>query len=137
MSIGSLGIRKSVVVLAQALSILASSCSVAHAEDPREIAVSLIQLIANPTAFDRKRVLVVGYMTLDFENQAIWLSELDAKHGITRNSLWLEVDNSVYANRARIHNRYGLVVGTFNARRRGHLDLSGGAIENISRLEPN
>jgi hypothetical protein len=112
-------------------------CSVAHADDPLEIAVSLIQLIANPTAFDGKRVLVKGYITLEFENQAIWLSELDAKHIITRNSLWLDVDDPVYANRARFHNRYGLVVGTFTARRHGHLSLFGGAIEKISRLEPN
>ncbi|HET8578787.1 MAG TPA: hypothetical protein VFO18_16945 [Methylomirabilota bacterium] len=128
--------RKWLVVFVHALSIVAL-CSVAHAEDPREIAVSLIQLIANPTAFDGKRVLVVGYLTVEFENEAIWLSELDAKHGITRNSLWLYVSDPVYANRARFHNRYGLVVGTFNAHRRGHLSLSGGAIENITRLEPH
>jgi hypothetical protein len=128
--------RRWVVVFVHALSFVAL-CSVTHGEDdPREIAVSLIQLVANPTAFDGKRVLVEGYVTLEFEHQAIWLSELDAKHIIPRNGLWLNVDNRVYANRARIHNRYGLVVGTFNARNRGHLDLFGGAIESITRLDP-
>jgi hypothetical protein len=126
-----------VLVLVQAFGIIA--CSVAHAEDPREIAVSIIQLIANPAAFDGKRVLVVGYLTLEFENHAIWLSELDARHIITRNSLWLDVDihGPFYANRAKLHNRYGLVVGTFNAGRRGHLGLFGAEIENITRLESN
>jgi hypothetical protein len=132
---GRLRLRKWIVALVQVLSVIAPG-SLVNAEDPLEIAVSLIQLTANPTAFDGKGVLVQGYVTLEFENQAIWLSELDAKHVITRNSLWLDVDNPVYANRAKIHNRYGLVVGTFNARRRGHLGLFAGAIENITRLDP-
>jgi hypothetical protein len=102
-----------------------------RAQDPREMLVSLIQLIANPTAFDQKRVLVMGYVTLEFENQHIYLSEADAKHGITRNSLWLDVSDATYANRARFHQRYVLVEGTFNARRRGHLGLSSGEIRNI------
>jgi len=105
------------------------------AQDPREMLVSLIQLIANPTAFDQKRVLVKGYVMLDFENTTIYLSESDAAHRITRNSLWLYPSDSLYANRARFHRRYVLVEGTFNARRRGHLDLSSGAIDNIGRFE--
>ena len=97
--------------------------------------VSLIQVIANPTAFDQKRVLVMGYAVLKFESQHIYLNEADAKHGITRNSLWLEVSDQMYATRARFHERYVLVEGTFNARRRGHLGLSSGSLENIGRLE--
>ena len=85
----------------------------------------------------RHTVGAAGRLRPEKGSQAIWLSELDAKHIITRNSLWLDVDKAVYANRARIHNRYGLVVGTFNARRRGHLSLFGGAIETITRLEPH
>ncbi|MFZ1058039.1 MAG: hypothetical protein WAP47_02480 [Candidatus Rokuibacteriota bacterium] len=97
--------------------------------------VSLIQIIANPTAFDQRRVLVEGYVVLEFEHQAIYLSEADAKHTITRNGLWLDVNERVYAARARFHGRYALVEGTFNARRRGHLGLSSGVIENIGRFE--
>jgi hypothetical protein len=132
---GRFRLSKWIAALLQVLSVI-SPCSLVNAENPLEIAVSLIQLIANPTAFDGKRVLVKGYVTLEFEKQAIWLSELDAKHIITRNSIWLDVENPVYANRAKIHTRYALVVGTFNAGRRGHLGLSAGAIENITRLDP-
>lgn len=110
--------------------------SVALSQTVREMFVSIIQLIANPTAFDQKRVLVMGYAVLKFESQHIYLSETDAKHGITKNSLWLDVSDQLYAERARFDQRYVLVEGTFNARRRGHLGLSSGSLENIERLEP-
>jgi hypothetical protein len=129
-----ISLRKAIVAIIIAVSALAMFSST-RAQDPREMLVSLIQLIANPTAFDQKRVLVMGYVTLEFENQHIYLSEADAKHGITRNSLWLDVSDATYANRARFHQRYVLVEGTFNARRRGHLGLSSGEIRNIGRLD--
>src|SRR5260370_15030440 len=43
------------------------------AEDPLEMLVSLVQVIANPTKFDQKRVRVQGYVVLEFENQRIYL----------------------------------------------------------------
>jgi hypothetical protein len=105
------------------------------AQDPLEMLVSLIQLIANPTAFDQKRVVVIGYVRLQFEHQQMYLSEADAKHGVTRNGVWLDVSATLYAKRAEFDRRYLLVEGTFNARRRGHLGLSSGQIENIGRFE--
>jgi hypothetical protein len=97
--------------------------------------VSLIQIIANPRAFDQKRVAVKGYVVLEFEHQALYLSEADAKYVITSNGLWLDVNDAIYANRARFNRRYVLVEGTFNARLRGHLSLFTGRIENIGRFE--
>ncbi len=112
------------------------SSSTMFAQDPREMLVSLIQLIANPTAFDQKRILVKGFVVLEFESQHLYLSEADARHLVTRNSVWLDVSEAVYARRAEFNRRYILVEGTFNARRRGHLGLSSGEIENIGRFEP-
>src|SRR5262249_41892746 len=106
-----------------------------NAQLSREMLVSLIQLIANPTEFDQKRVVVKGYVVLEFEDKSLYLSEADAKHGITRNSVWLNVSDAIYSDRARFHQRYVLVEGTFISRRRGHLGLSSGEIENIGRFE--
>src|SRR5262245_41130308 len=61
------------------------------AQDPRQMLISLVQLIANPTVFDEKRVAVRGYVVLEFEHQVMYLSESDAKHLITRNGVWLDV----------------------------------------------
>ena len=65
----------------------------------------------------------------------MYLSEADAKHLITRNSVWLDVREAVYAKRTQFNRRYVLVEGTFNPRRCGHLGLSSGEIENIGRFE--
>jgi len=37
------------------------------AQDPRDNLVSLVQLIANPTMFGGKRVILKGYVLLEFE----------------------------------------------------------------------
>jgi hypothetical protein len=87
------------------LSALALSSST-RAQDPRDMWVSLIQIIANPTAFDQKRVAVKGYVVLEFEHQAVYLSEADAKHVITNNGLWLDVSDAIFSNRARFHRRW-------------------------------
>lgn len=126
---------RSPIALLIAVGLLSVSFLPALAQDPREMLVSLIQLIANPAEFDQRRVLVVGYVVLEFENKKMCLNESDAKHGITRNCMWLDVSDAVHANRAQFSRRYVLVEGTFNARSRGHLDLSGGQIENIKRFE--
>ncbi len=127
-------LKKGLAAIVIGLSAVVCSSST-FAQDPGQMTVSLIQLIATPREFDQKRVIVEGYVVLRFEGQAIYLSEADAKHTITRNGLWLEVSDATYANRARFHKRWALVEGTFNARNRGHLDLFSGAIEGISRLK--
>lgn len=127
-------LKKGIVAMVIGVSGVACSSSTL-AQDPGQMRVSLVQLIATPREFDQKRVIVEGYVVLRFEGQAIYLSEADAKDTITRNGLWLEVSDATYANRARFHKRWALVEGTFNARRRGHLDLFSGAIEGISRLK--
>ena len=126
--------EKRIVTIAIGLTALVFSSST-PAQDPLEMLVSLIQVIANPAAFDQKRIMVLGYAVLEFEHQAIYLNEADAKHGITRNGLWLDVNQAMYSNRARFHQRYVRVQGTFNAQRRGHLSLSSGTIENVTRFE--
>ena len=99
--------------------------------------VSLIQLIANPNAFDGQRVILYGYAILEFEHNAIYLTEPDAKRATTPNGLWLDLPmgSSIYQNRATFHGRYVLIEGAFNARRRGHGSLFSGTIENITRFE--
>lgn len=105
------------------------------AVDDRSIAVSLIQLIANPTIFNQKRFLVEGYVVLEFESEHLFLNELDARHGIMRNGVWLDVGDAIYAKRAEFHKRYVRVEGTFDAGRRGHGGLSSGEISQITRFE--
>jgi len=106
------------------------------AEDPRDTTVSLIQLIAAPATFDGKRISLVGYVVLDADHNAVYLSESDARYGIARNALWLDAPALGESARLRFHLQYVFIEGRFNARRRGYRELFGGTIEQIGRFEP-
>jgi hypothetical protein len=124
-----------IFIVALGFVVLCALSTSPHADPPRDTAVSLIQLIANAGAFDGKRVLVTGYVVLEFENTAVYLHESDATYGIARNGLWLDVPLGGDSHRTRFHQRYVLIEGTFNAHRRGHLGLFSGSIESIGRFE--
>jgi hypothetical protein len=124
-----------VLMLAVALVAMIALSATSRADVPREPTVSLIQLIANPASFDGKRVRLTGYVMLELENTAVYLHESDARYGITRNAVWLDVPLAGESGRLQFHQRYVFIEGIFSAERRGHRGLFGGALENIGRFE--
>lgn len=110
----------------------------ASAADDRPVAVSLIRLIADPAAFDGKRVQVFGYVRVEHEGTAVYLHRDDCEHMLTKNGLWLAANDAAPggSREAAVNDRYALVEGRFNAGMKGHLGLWSGSIEAISRLEP-
>ena len=100
--------------------------------------VSMINLIAAPDKFHNKTVILEGFLVLEFEGDAIYLSEEDAKHAISKNGIWLSID---YKNENKIleyykHNKsYVLVEGIFDAKSLGHGALFSGTLKEISRIE--
>ena len=106
---------------------------------PRQpLSVSMLQLIANPEAFDGKYVRVWGFVRIEFEGTAVYLHREDFEQSLMVNGLWLAVNDGVVggSKEEKINNRYGLIEGQFNARNRGHLGLWSGTIEKITRMEP-
>jgi hypothetical protein len=124
-----------VLIVSAAFGVALALSTSSHAEEPRDRAVSLIQLIASPASFDGKRVVVMGYAVLEAEQTAVYLHETDATYGITPNAVWLEALLGGESRRAQLHAQYVLIEGTFNARRRGHLGRFSGTLENIGRFE--
>jgi hypothetical protein len=124
-----------VLIFAVACAVLFALSTSSRADEPGDMAVSLVQLIANPASFDGKRVVLTGYVVLEVENTAVYLHESDATYAIARNGLWLDVPPGGESHRARFHQQYVLVEGTFNARRRGHLGRFSGTVENIGRFQ--
>ena len=121
---------------AVALVMVVALATSPRAEDPRDTTASLIQLIATPATFDGKRISLVGYVVLEADHNAVYLSESDARYGITRNAVWLDIPTVGESERLRFHQQYVFIEGRFNARRRGHRELFGGTIEQIGRFEP-
>lgn len=99
------------------------------------VAVSMINLIANPKDFDGKKVRLIGYVRLEFEGDSIYLHRDDARQGNTKNGVWLDVDLP-QKQRTRVNNRYAIVEGVFSMEEQGHFGLWSGSIKNVSRLDP-
>lgn len=100
-----------------------------------EVNVSLIQLIANPAAFDGKNVSIGGYLTLrgEYEN-SLFLDENAYRSGMWANAIAVDLKSSKPAikERAKQQDRkYVLVAGRFKA---GPTAFSGGQLQEVYRL---
>lgn len=107
------------------------------AGQPTRNAVSLIALIANPTAFDAQHIQVLGFLRLEFEGDALYLDRESWRAGISRNGIWVDRPPSLSrAEALRLSNHYALLEGTFRAGDGGHMNQFSGALGDITRLEP-
>jgi hypothetical protein len=90
--------------------------------------VSMIQLVASPEKYDGKVVGVIGYLQLKFEDNELFLHEEDYKRSITKNAIWVGVGPKMrpYADQLNMH--CVLLVGTFDAKHEGHMEMESGSI---------
>ncbi len=102
------------------------------------LAVSLLQLIATPAAFDGKYVRVQGFVRIEHEGTAIYLHREDWEHMLTKNGLWLAASDAAPegSREAQVNNRYALIEGRFSANKKGHRGLWSGSLEEITRMQP-
>jgi hypothetical protein len=97
--------------------------------------VSLVQLIANSKDYDGKFVRVIGFVSLEFEGNGIYLHEEDYKHGISKNGLWIDATVDISKRKVEFDKKYVLLEGTFNAKETGHMGLWSGSIQQIKRFQ--
>lgn len=99
--------------------------------------VSIVELIANPTKFNGKRVRIIGYLNLEFEGNAIYLHHDDFIHSIYENGLWVDVAKGLRQTEPKCESKsYALIEGRFVAANRGHGGGWHGAIEDVTRCSP-
>jgi hypothetical protein len=104
-----------------------------------ETCPSLVQVLARPEYYHGKEIMVEGYLVVEFEGTAIYLSKDDADF-MTRNGFWVSFEkNTLDLSDAEIAKRFNCkyvrLQGTFDAGNSGHLGEWLGAIGNVSRLE--
>jgi hypothetical protein len=102
---------------------------------------SLVQVLSNPGRYDGREVVVQGFLTVEFEGTAIYLSEDDARFGVRRNGFYVSLKgNTLGLNEkeiaGRFDRRYVWLAGKFNKDNRGHMDAWQGTIGEVSQLEP-
>lgn len=95
--------------------------------------VSIVDLIANPQLFDDRKVLIVGYVHIEFEGRGIYLHRDDFRYGISRNALWLDGAGSV--DLSKCQDSYAYVRGTFKAGIGGHFGMFTGTLEQVAACQ--
>jgi hypothetical protein len=96
--------------------------------------VSLIQLLVDPEAFHGRSVRVAGYYIRGEEESALYLTQEDAKYGIVRNAVWIDLGRGFLAEHdvAGLTRKHVMLEGAFSKDRHGHLGLYQGTIENVT-----
>jgi hypothetical protein len=98
--------------------------------------VSMIQLIANPQAYDNKRVRITGYLHLEFEGDVIYLHREDFDYVLTKNALWVNIPKDMTKEQMKaVNNLYVICTGRFRAGMHGHMGMNSGELDDITRLE--
>lgn len=99
--------------------------------------VSLIQLIANPEHYNGKRVMVSGYLHLQFEGNAIYLSKTDYDMRFAKNGIWIGLNEYVRRNSqtSDFSDQYVRLIGIFNSKSKGHEGAWSGSIDDVYSIE--
>ncbi|MGI9101351.1 MAG: hypothetical protein ACR2IF_02800 [Terriglobales bacterium] len=100
--------------------------------------VSLMQLIVTPEKYDKKVVVVKGYVSLEFEDYGLYFSRDDYEHLTGSNGVWLDFEPGVLKDKTQIkelQGRYVLVEGVFDAKSFGHMGSFAGTLRRITRIQ--
>jgi hypothetical protein len=90
--------------------------------------VSIVNLLAAPERYNGRAVAVSGFVSLKFENEALYFHREDWQRGLTRNAVWLVMNPNLRSTTKRSDRRYAKVQGVFSSAQAGHGGLFGGAV---------
>ena len=103
--------------------------------------ISLINLIATPERYEKKKVVVSGWINLNLEDMTLCLAKVVPSG---KECVWIELeDGNMEAFKKRLsqwqqHDGKLVVVhGVFNKENQGHFGGSSGALEKIERITPS
>ena len=108
----------------------------AHGPNDRAYNVSLIRLIANPKAFDGRRLRLAGYLDHNGIDRAVglYVSELDGRNFIISNSVDLQLEESSVA---KLLGKYVILEGSYHAPIGPLADYANGYLDHVSKLRPS
>jgi len=108
--------------------------TLAKSEEPAD--VPLIRLIAVPEKYNGVLVRTIGFVRLEFEGKVMYPHRDDYEYSLVGNGVWININEKDLKQEASTYvMKYCLIVGTFDARDRGHMGLCSGSLNNIKRFE--
>ena len=94
---------------------------------------SLIRLIAAPQSMHGRELRTKGF--IDVERSAVFVSQVDAEHSLTKNGIWLDVPDFAAVLEANPQKyRYCSVEGEFDMHNLGPDNAYSGTLTNVTRI---
>lgn len=106
---------RTAMVVSLALPLVAGGQD-AGEQEPSAPPVSLVAVLANPDAFDGREITLVGYVSLGFEEEAIWLMPSDYENSLLASSVGIDGPRITSLSA----NGYAEVRGVFHKRAHSH-----------------
>ena len=78
---------------------------------------------------------VIGFLHMEFEGNAVFLSREDHEYGLSKNAIWLSMSKSDASEHQNANDSYAVVEGTFNADKKGHFSPFNGSIDEITLIK--
>jgi hypothetical protein len=104
---------------------------------PEAPTVPLVALLARPAEYDGRLVRVEGFLTLHFEESALYPDKEAYEGGLASSSVWVNTPSGMDRAKAyRTPARYAAVLGRFVAGERGHMGRHSGALEDVQLIAP-
>lgn len=136
--------KKRNVIVCVVLSVALCSCTSLKkqwsANRDQVLYVGLPQLLAHPERYHKKKICLDGYLVLDGEIQALFLTKEHADHMMGKSAIWIWIDPQLYgddhAKGAAFWKQYTEthvdVVGRFDKNDMGHFASYSGALWAVS-----
>jgi len=110
-------------------------------KDNDAVQLSIINLISSPKDYDKKRVIIKGYLSLEKENYGLYLTKDDLIYRNTKNSIFLLISNDMLSKlyREKMKGKYVVVLGEFeipkDERFKKAYSVFGGVLNNLENVE--
>ena len=97
--------------------------------------VSMISLIATPEKYQNKKITTLGYVSLGFEANGIYVHQEDVNQNLLINGLWLDSEKRGTFDVDKVQGKYCIIEATFRSDKKGHFGMWSGTLTEIKRLE--
>lgn len=116
------------------ISVVFLFLGVAHSAYAQALDVSIVQLLVNPDKYEGKPVRVMAYLSLELEENAIYLHREDFEKQLFSNGIGLVVTPQQYLTYKKLGRSYVIVEGVFSTAYRGHLETYVGSLHSVTSL---
>jgi hypothetical protein len=97
--------------------------------------VSIIELIARSERFEGGKVLLTGFLHLEFEGDGLYLHAEDYRFRMHKNSVWVNIPEELRPLAEKYNDRYVLIVGVYSKKQNGHCGMFSGELSKISSID--